>query len=70
MVRTFLKVSMELGSYFVSARTNKRHQHLISKLIERCQSSIERCRSSTQCRREFDILLLDVRVSGAESALQ
>jgi len=23
MVRTFLKVYMELGSYFVSARTNK-----------------------------------------------
>ena len=28
MVRTFLKVYMELGSYFVSARTNKRHHHL------------------------------------------
>jgi hypothetical protein len=27
MVRTFLKVYMELGSYFVSARTNKRHHH-------------------------------------------
>jgi hypothetical protein len=30
MVRTFLKVYMELGSYFVSARTNKRHYHLLS----------------------------------------
>jgi hypothetical protein len=29
MVRTFLKVYMELGFYFfVSARTNKRHHHL------------------------------------------
>jgi len=29
MVRTFLKVYMELGSsFFVSARTNKRHHHL------------------------------------------
>jgi hypothetical protein len=27
MVRTFLKVYVELGSYFVSARTNKRHHH-------------------------------------------
>jgi hypothetical protein len=27
MVRTFLKVYMELGFYFVSARTNKRHHH-------------------------------------------
>jgi hypothetical protein len=27
MVRTFLKVYMELGSYFVSARTNKGHHH-------------------------------------------
>jgi hypothetical protein len=27
MVRTFLKAYMELGSYFVSARTNKRHHH-------------------------------------------
>jgi hypothetical protein len=27
MVRTFLKVYMELGSYFNSARTNKRHHH-------------------------------------------
>jgi hypothetical protein len=27
MVRTFLKVYMELGSYFVSASTNKRHHH-------------------------------------------
>ena len=27
MVRTFLKVYMELGSYFVSARTKKRHHH-------------------------------------------
>jgi hypothetical protein len=27
MVRTFLKVYTELGSYFVSARTNKRHHH-------------------------------------------
>ncbi len=27
MVRTFLEVYMELGSYFVSARTNKRHHH-------------------------------------------
>jgi hypothetical protein len=27
MVRTFLKVYMELGSYFVSARTNKKHHH-------------------------------------------
>jgi len=27
MVRTFLKVYMELGSYFVSARTIKRHYH-------------------------------------------
>jgi hypothetical protein len=27
IVRTFLKVYMELGSYFVSARTNKRHHH-------------------------------------------
>jgi hypothetical protein len=27
MVRTFLKVYMELGSYFVSAGTNKRHHH-------------------------------------------
>ena len=27
MVRTFLNVYMELGSYFVSARTNKRHHH-------------------------------------------
>ena len=29
MVRTFLKVYMELGSHFVSARTNKRHHHLL-----------------------------------------
>jgi hypothetical protein len=28
LVCTFLKVSMEIGSYFVSARTNKRHHHL------------------------------------------
>ena len=28
IVRTFLRVYMELGSYFVSARTNKRHHHL------------------------------------------
>jgi hypothetical protein len=28
MVRTLLRVYMELGSYFVSARTNKRHHHL------------------------------------------
>ena len=28
MVRTFLKVHMELGSYFVSARTKKRHHPL------------------------------------------
>jgi hypothetical protein len=27
MVSTFLKVYMELGSYFVSARTNERHYH-------------------------------------------
>jgi hypothetical protein len=27
MVGTFLKVYVELGSYFVSARTNKRHHH-------------------------------------------
>jgi hypothetical protein len=27
MVRTFLKVHMELGSYFVSARTNITHHH-------------------------------------------
>jgi hypothetical protein len=27
MVRTFLKVYMELGSYFVPARTNRRHHH-------------------------------------------
>jgi hypothetical protein len=27
MVRTFLKVYMELGSHLVSARTNKRHHH-------------------------------------------
>jgi hypothetical protein len=27
MVRTFLQVYMELGSYFVSARTNRRHHH-------------------------------------------
>ena len=27
MVLTVLKVYMELGSYFVSARTNKRHHH-------------------------------------------
>ena len=27
MVRTFLKVYMELGSYFVSSTTNKRHHH-------------------------------------------
>ena len=27
MVRTFLKVYLELGSYFVSARTNNRHHH-------------------------------------------
>jgi hypothetical protein len=27
MVRTFLKVYMELDSYCVSARTNKRHHH-------------------------------------------
>jgi len=29
MVSTFLKVYIELGSYFVSARTNKGHHHLI-----------------------------------------
>ena len=28
MVRTFLKEYMELGSYFVSARTNQRHHQL------------------------------------------
>ena len=28
MVRTFLKVYMEIGSYFVSAITNKRHHRL------------------------------------------
>jgi hypothetical protein len=27
MVRSFLKVYMELGSYLFSARTNKRHHH-------------------------------------------
>jgi hypothetical protein len=27
MVHTFLKVYMELGSYFVTAGTNKRHHH-------------------------------------------
>jgi hypothetical protein len=27
MVRTFLKIYMELYSYFVAARTNKRHHH-------------------------------------------
>ena len=27
MVRTFLKVYMELGSYFVTAKTKKRHHH-------------------------------------------
>jgi hypothetical protein len=27
IVRTFLKVYMKLGSYFVSARTNKRNHH-------------------------------------------
>ncbi len=38
-VRTFLKVYMELGSYFfVSARTNKRHHHH-SKLQEAWDSS-------------------------------
>ena len=31
MVRTFLKVYMELGSYFVSAGTNKKyHRHQLS----------------------------------------
>jgi len=29
MVRTFLKAYKELGSYFVSARTNKKHHHLL-----------------------------------------
>jgi hypothetical protein len=32
MVRTFLKVCMELGSYFISARTNKRHHHHRGKM--------------------------------------
>ena len=35
MVRTFLKVYMELGSYFVSARTNKRHHHHLVIVLER-----------------------------------
>jgi hypothetical protein len=30
LVRTFLKVYLELGSYFVSARTNKRYHHHLS----------------------------------------
>jgi hypothetical protein len=37
MVRTFLKVYMELGSYFfVSARTNKRHHRSVSALEILC----------------------------------
>jgi hypothetical protein len=35
MVRTSLKVSMELGLYFVSARTNKRHNHLMGGVHQR-----------------------------------
>jgi hypothetical protein len=35
MVRTFLKVYMELGSYFVSARTNK-DIIIILAIINRC----------------------------------
>ena len=30
MVRTFFKVHMEFGSYFVALRTNKRHHHQAS----------------------------------------
>ena len=33
MVRTFLKVYMEIGSYFVSARTNKRYDHHRQSMI-------------------------------------
>jgi len=35
MVRTFLKVYMELGSlFFVSARTNKRHHHHLGDVVK------------------------------------
>ena len=61
MVRTFLKVYMELGSFFfVSARTNKRHHHLLfccflglflerflvelEEQVERLSLMSERCR--------------------------
>ena len=33
LVRTFVKVCIEFGSYFVSARTSKRHHHQQSRII-------------------------------------
>ncbi len=42
MVRTFLKVYIELGSYFVSTRTNKRHHHHHLLSLSRMLSRIPR----------------------------
>jgi hypothetical protein len=46
MVRTFLKVYMELGFYFVSARTNKRHQHW-SRSTSDVRNGTLQCRACT-----------------------
>ena len=48
MVRTFLKVYMELGSYFVSARTNKRH---LRHLAVRDTLETRTASTSTKCRK-------------------
>jgi hypothetical protein len=42
MVRTFLKAYMELGSYFVSARTNNRHHHQLHHLMW-CAATTQGC---------------------------
>jgi hypothetical protein len=59
MVRTFLKVYMELGSYFVSARTNKRHHHL-----KDCQCQVGRERSTS-----MPILNLQVKFPSSSSTV-
>jgi len=43
MVCTFLKVHMELGSYFVSARTNTRHHHQGDRERESLLGTILHC---------------------------
>ena len=64
MVRTFLKVYMELGSYLVSARPNKklkRHHHYLPEVLKRGDLVFR-----PRCRGLCDSLLCTISLEPAQ----